>query len=788
MVITRNWISKFVNISNINKNDIFNVLNSLGYEVEKYKELINLNTNIVLGKIIFLEKMADSDHLNITKVKIGKSKIIDIICGANNLENDMYVIVALPGAKLANGLEIKSTKIRKYKSEGMICSFSELGYKDESFSIKSKSIIKVVSKFAKDDNLGSKDILKQIGLEDAIFDYDITWNRSYGLSGYEVIKELGNNFNQKVKELMFINNSIIKNNTVINLECESIVKALSSIKLTIKNSVFEMPFSNLIKHLNSKKDGVNAIRDYIGLEQGQPILIIDADKIKKNLILSNNFIDKNHNIAKGDLVLISDNEYVSLIGIKNNQKYMVSSGTKNIIAIALNLDETFIRSQQKKFSVNSIDIQGYMRFTSPININNSLLRFITILNLQKYLLSYSEIKYHKKTTKKINKIVIDSEYVSKLIGKNLSTQMIKSLLEKSFFNLKAIGKNKLEVIIPEIRSNLITNDDLIEEILRLYGYDNIEAEAPNIEMVSKKYNKIENIKNTIKGCLLNNGFYEAKTYSLVHQQENTEYNFFNYRNEYKLEQSLSTEHEVMRFSLLNSLLKMVEYNNSRQIKQVKGFTMENIYFDNKSVYHLGIISKGNNNHKISNSVINSSYFYLKGLLESIINKLGIAISEFSFKENNSKYFNQYQSSTIYFQKKIFGVLGEIHPDITNKLNIKEPVYGLEINLSVLLENKRKSIQYNNSAVFNNITRDISILLKDEKYEDVKNKLIKGVKFIKKIDVIDYYKGKDIPDNMHSVTFSFIFNDEKNQLTDLLVNEEYNKLLDNITKLNLKINN
>ncbi len=787
MIITRNLINKFINLSNITDIEIINALNSLGYEVEKYNKLSNLNKGVVLGKIIDYDKAPNTDFLNLTKIDIGKSKNLEIICGANNLYIDMYVLVALPGAQLGNGAQIKESKIKDYISQGMLCSATELGYKTKEFVHKNDGIVDVISKHATDNNLGSKDILIKLGYDDSIFEYDITANRSYGLSAYETIKELAIYFKKKIKNIELIEDFKNEKKLSIKTSNASMIKGLSSIRLNVKhNKSVSMPFLNLMKHLTIKKEDISGIAEYTTIEQGQPILLLDGSKIKSSLILTTDFEDKKNNIQKGDLVLVHENEYVSVIGIKTNQKYNATIGTKDAIAISIAIDSSFMRIQYKKYNINNSSIQRYMRFPVGVNLNKGLLRFVNILQKEGHLIEYFKINEHKKNNHKNKVLEFKNKDISRLIGKKISDDKIQSFLMSLDFSIKK-NKEIFIVTIPQLKSHVVNLDDLIEEILRLYGYDNVESQSPIIKMSKKKNDFSKEIIEIIIGYLLSNGFFESKIYSLTNEKQNEEINFFGYKNPHKLIKPLSSEKEVMRFNLIEGLTEVIAYNSAHNFKKIKTFTIENVFFDNdKYNTHLSLVIKSEPYlHQISDTKISHSFFYVKGLLNSLLKKIGLDLKKIVYKENKHNYFNPYKSSKVYYSGKLIAIMGELHPLIMDKHNIKNNVYGLEMNLSEIFNLNKKSITYIESKEQNIISRDISIVIENEIFNNLKNDIVKNVKYVKNIEVKDYYVGENISKGKVSLTLSIIFNNDT-QLTDIMVNEEYDKIVKNIKNLKLTI--
>ncbi len=787
MIITRNLIQSHLDIKDISDNEIVDALNSLGYEVERCEKYENKNTNIILGKIIYYEKAPKTEKLNLVKVQIKSNKSIDVVCGANNLEINSFVIVAMPGAKLANGSLIKAVKILNYNSNGMICSYSELGYNSNFFDLKKGEIIKVSGKYANDKYLGDQNILNKIGLNDTIFEYDITQNRSYGLSAFEVINELKIVFKKLTNFEKFNFKSTINfKNKIINNISNNLI-GLSSIIINIKNNIkIDSKIINLMNFLEIDTKTFESFADYVAIETGQPIILLDADKINNHLTINNNLVCKINNIDLFDIVLCENNKIISLLGVKKFDNFFITDSTKNILAISAQFNQNMMRHQQKKFNSNNISIQRYMRFNTTVNINNALIRLVQILDNFNLLNKYSEINEVKKHLNNPKIITLSLIDINKLIGIELNIKIIENLLSTSGFKLFIDKKNPniLNIQIPEIRYNINTYDDVIEEIIRLYGYNNVISKSyllnPNYNIKSEQ----DNVINIINEILTVNKFYETKSFCLVDKEYNKKFNFFNYKNEIKLVNPLNSFHEVMQFSLLNNLINVIKYNANYKQKNLKIFNIENIYIDkDKSNLHLAMAVSGEIiNHKISNSSIKNSFFYLKGIFISIIKKMSLNISKFSFKiENLHSFFNPYQSAKIYYLNNLIGYIGLINPKfVFNNLDL---IYGLEINLSILLEIPKNNIKYIEKCHNNPIIRDITIVNDKINYDKFVKIIIKDVKNIFDIKYKDYYidKNKNV-----CLTISIIFNNNYKQLENKDVNFEWEKILKNVSNNRLKL--
>lgn len=784
MIITRRLIQDFFDISKISDLKISNVLNLLGYEVVKYKNIEIKNRNIVLARIINFKKLKDTNHLNLVTVMIDKNKTTKIICGANNLKENMYVLYAMPSAKLSCGLEIKPRLIKGYNSNGMLCSFKELGFNSQYFDKLNKGIVEVISKYNNDDFLG-KNILKDLGFySDSCFEYDITLNRNYGLSSLEVIKELSFFFKKNFNKINLINNnSNINNNFRIYNNCNmlsnKVIKSINTIQIQINNN--KLSTNKLIKYKNLELDGnhIVLIKNFVSNLFGQSIILLDLDKITLDLELRIDYEDQKNNIKKGQLVLVHNNEFVNVLGIKENKKFSITKDSKNILACTIGVDSLFFRQIQKKYNITTTDMQRYMRFESITNLDKSLLYFVNLLKNNDFLINYSKINKTNFIKNNSKMIKISSKHAQDIIGIEISSKKIKQLLEPIGFKCKIINKEDLEIDIPEIRNQINDSFDIFEEIIRLYNYDLIEPIRPASIFAKKDHNYKKINIEWFRQFLLNNGFNHVKTFSLTNKKEIENFNFFNLDQPFSVKSPLNEKHQLLRLSLINSLIKILKYNYNHGLKNLKIFNIEKIYYKSKdsnlplnSIHLAGLTFGKIINHKISNSNINNSFYYLKGIVESIFDKFNYDKDKIRYKNlNNFKTLNEYESCKIYYNNNFIGIIGSIHPSI-----FIHKVYCFELDLSKLFKKDSKPIIYKEQEKYNSIVRDITIsLTSNDNFQEKLNNLTKNLNYLKQVKVIDCYYPNNLDKTKYQLTISFVFNSSKFQLTDKIIKTEIDKL-------------
>ncbi|WP_368487090.1 phenylalanine--tRNA ligase subunit beta [Spiroplasma sp. DGKH1] len=795
MIITRKWLERYIDLNKISDEQIISALNSLGFEVDNYHNY-DQNTNIVLGRVQVVNPIPDT-HLNFCLVDT-KGELVDpIVCGASNVAEEMYVVVAKPGAHLANGADIATTNIRGFTSEGMICSLEELGLPKGTLTTTELDEILPLTEDIDIhyENLGTSAIGKMLGLDDASFEVDLTLNRSDGLSAYELARELANYFNRKLEPLELEDPGELteyENNLKVIIDTNDVNVAVSAnIQLQENRHPLAAKKRIWLKMNQYQSDITKPIHDLLAvttIETGQPLLGYDRQKITGTLKITDNYENKEFGISKGDLVVIDDDQFVELIGVKTNPVYEITSTTTEITILAVNINFTKMRSQQRKVGISNLNLQRYIKPLSAATVNIGLGRFIKLLELHEYLTKVSVINFVKEKYLENDQIMVSLSYLNSLIGHQFALKDVKELLEPLDFVINEQDHNHFVVQPPAMRTDLHQPADIVEEVARLFGYDNIIATPPVVPHVKKTSHNKAKVISAFEQWLLGNGFYQAKTYSLVNDQENQDFNLFGYQNPYRLLSPLSQDHQTMRLSLLNSLLTAVQYNNARNLDNVKLFTIEKIYFNNNQEnYHASFVAQTDIiKSNLTADKLANSYYYMKGLLEGFLTKVQIPLTKLTYREAQPlPIFHPYQTSEVYLDDQLLAVIGKVHPQLlANNID----TYFCEINLEVIFNYPHKiPTFFHELNKYSSSTRDISMLIKKtDHYGDLEPKIIANLNHLTNVEVVGQYQGENIADDMRSLTVRFTFNSNDQQLTEVDVNNEYEKIKNNLTKLGITI--
>ena len=783
MILSRNFVKDYIDLDdNLNIKDIAEDMTRVGNEYDLAQKFINAS-NLVIGEIIECKAHPDSDHLHVCKVNVGK-EILQIVCGAPNARAGIKVIVALPGAELPNDITIKKGNIRGVESNGMMCSIAELGLDNKFLTKEDKEGICELGK----DAIVGEDPIKYLGYDDDIVDFELTANRGDLLSVLGLAYELGAIYNKKVKDVDLSHSENSKNvNDVFNIDIQTencslfLAKKVENVEIKespkfIKNRLMACG----IRPINNVVD----ISNYVMLELGQPLHFYDADKLGENLVVR--MANKNEKLVtldeqertldENDLVIANKKEAVGLAGVMGGLDTEVTENTKNIIIESAIFDGVKVRKTSKKI----LRSEASNRFEKGLDPNRTYMAIERACNmLEKYaegeVLS-GTVKYDK-TKKEDKKIEITFKNILDVLGVQISNDDILDVFTKLGFTYELEGE-KIKVLVPTRRMDISIKEDLIEEVGRIYGVDNIKGKLPVLPVKQGSYDKVT---RGIRNKMVSLGLNETLSMIFTNEQDARKYTVDDFE-VVKLLDPLAEERNSLRYSLIPSMMKIYEYNKARENKDIcifeigKGFfKKENEYGENKKLaclmtgeYYLGLGNKAN-----------VDFYIIKGVVEEVLNYLGYE-NRYSLITPSKlpKEFHPYQTAEINVNADSVGIVGKVHPSIC-----KEPVFVMEINLDKLLSKKIGKLKYKEISKFPNVKKDVAFVVnKDIPSKEIETVIKKaGGNTLTKIEVFDVYTGENVAENEKSIAYSLTFNDSKKTLTEDEVMKNFNKIIENVEK-------
>ena len=756
-------------------------MTSAGNEYDDAGKLINA-TNLVIGEIKECTMHPDSDHLHCCKVDIG-DKVLDIVCGAPNARKGLKVIVALPGAILPGGV-IKKSVIRGEESNGMLCSIAELGLENKFLTEADKAGIHELPLDAK----VGEDPIKYMKLDDEVIDFDLTANRGDLLSILGMAYEVGAIYDKKVKDidLSHKENKEDLNDSFklkINTENCSIFLAKKVKNVQIKESpdfIKNRLIASGIRPINNVVD----ISNYVMLETGQPLHFYDADTLKGVLEVRMaeegeklTTLDGIERTLKTEDIVISDGERsIGLAGVMGGLDTEITDKTKNIIIEAAIFDGVKVR----RTSNSILRSEASNRFEKGLDSNRTYMAIERSCNLlEKY--ADAEVvggmaKYD--TTDRSDKVIdITTKNINSILGMNIKEEDILDVFRRLGFKTK-VNNDVITVSVPKRRIDISIKEDLIEEVGRIYGVNNIKGKLPDIAPKMGSYDKVS---RQIRNKMIDLGLSETLSYILVPENESKMFTKDDYE-KVKLLDPLSEDKNTLRHSLSVALYKIYQYNKARDNKDVCIFEMGKAFQKKADEYSetnkLAALMSGDYYLGINKQKVD--FYVIKGVAEEILDYLGYN-SRYSFvkdKENLPEDMHPGQSALISVNNDIVGLIGKIHPSVES-----EDVYILEIDLDKLLSKKVSKMKYKEISKYPEVKKDIAIVVDDKvTSKDIEVNIKKaGGSLLSASEVFDIYTGKGIPEGKKSLAYSLTFASQNRTLTDDEINKAVEKIIERLEK-------
>ena len=788
MDISLKVLNRYIKVDDQDPKELANKITSIGLEVEGMHNLANGN-NMTIGHVLECVPHPDSDHLNVCKVEVKPGEIRQIVCGAPNVATNQKVIVANPGCDLGNGFIIKESKIRGVESNGMICSIAELGLDQRLLKPEDKEGIHVL-----DDNAPvGEDPLEYIGLKDTILEIGLTPNRADCMAltsfAYEVGAILKRDVNLPKIETKGIDGS------GINVKVDTDLCSFFGAKLVKGVTTKESPewlknalLASGIKPINNIVD----ISNFVMLETGQPIHMYDYDKLnKKEFVIKTGFDCKEilldgeeYTIEPNDIIVSTDDGIGCVAGVMGSNSTKIDENTTNIVIEVATFDGATLRETARRLNLLTDASQHYIK--GALNTANSLNILERCANLLEELADAKEI--YKSVTTDLNieerYVEVSTSKVNGLLGTNISTLEIEKIFNSLKFEFTLNGE-QFNVKVPTYRNDITMAADLIEEVARIYGYDKIPSTLPEMSMTVGKRSDVQAKKHMIRNLLKDQGLHETLTYSLTSPTLVEDFNIFHTNETIKLAMPLGEERSVTRKSIISSLLQVINYNQSHNIKDVNVFELSTTYSKNTELQNLAIACCGEYNGLAFKQIsYKADYYLMKGFVETIFKNLGVEESRYKLVrvDQNDTNYHPGRSAYIMIGKEIVGVIGNIHPLMEKKYNVKD-VYVVELNLTTLLNLKTSKVKFVDIPMYPSVSRDIALVMdKDVATYDVCRKIIQASKqLVKETKIFDVYEVEHIGANKKSVAINLIFQDPKGTLEENTINAVMEKILESVSK-------
>ncbi len=815
MNISLNWLKNYIDI-NMSVTELAETLTNLGLEVGSIEEYVSVKggmEGLVIGEVKTCHKHPDADKLSVTTVDVGNGQILPIVCGAPNVAEGQKVVVATVGTTLYKGndeLVIKKSKIRGEFSEGMICAEDEIGIgtDHEGIIVLDRNTV-IGSKAADYFNI----------YKDTILEVDITPNRIDCASHFGVARDLSAFLKQKgdceLKKPAIENFRSDNTNLSIPVIVENTEACPRYSGITVSNvAVKESPewLKNYLQAIGQKPiNNIVDVTNFILHELGQPLHAFDADKISgkkvvvKTLENGTKFttLDSNEReLAANDLMICNADNGMCIAGVFGGSESGVKEGTTSVFIESAYFDPVFVRKTAKRHGLNTDASFHFERGADPN---------MTIFALKRAALLIKEVAGGEISSEIIDvypnsiedfKVEVSYSNIDRLIGKKLGTETIKNIIKALKIKILTETSEGLSLEVPPYRVDVKREADVIEEILRIYGYNQIEISTDiksTIQYAPKP--DLNKIQNAVSEMLSSNGFNEAMSNSLTKAAYYDENETYRAENLVKILNPLSQDLNGLRQSLLFGALEAVANSAKYKNSDLKFYEFGNCYWYNSENFdtekplskynegmQLALILTGNRTLANWNSKEELTNFYeLKLYVEKILAKLNYSIDELKVSENESDIFSY---SLNYGVKKHHLVhFGVVRKKLLQSFDIDFEVFYAEFDWQKAVKMMPEAKKYVEMPKYPAVKRDLALLIdKKIKFSEIENIAFQAERnLLKEVSIFDVYEGKNLPSDKKSYAVRFILQDENQTLTDKQIDKIMSKLMASFTKnLNAEI--
>ncbi|WLD92319.1 phenylalanine--tRNA ligase subunit beta [Alkalihalobacillus sp. AL-G] len=798
MLVSYNWLKQYVDLEGVNPHELADLITKSGIEVEGVEVLNEGMRGVVVGYVETCEQHPNADKLNLCKVNIGEAEPAQIICGAPNVAAGQKVAVATVGAVLPGNFKIKKAKLRGEASHGMICSLEELGVDAKMVPKEFADGIHVLS----DEAIVGSDALGYLNLDDSILELGLTPNRADCLNMMGVAYEVAAVLNKKVqfpKPSFKEQTETASDYISVNIENHEDnpyygAKVIRNIQvgpspLWLQNRLIAAgirPISNVVD-----------ITNYVLLEYGQPLHAFDYDQFGSKEILIRRakdgeqiktLDDEMRTLKAGHLVITNGTNPVAVAGVMGGADSEVTDSTTTILLEAAYFNPSLVRLASKDLGLRS---ESSTRFEKGLDRNRVYEAANRAAELLVELAGGEVLEGIVESGPRYvdcDEVSVSVTRANKVLGTSIATEEVQEIFQRLDFNY-GIEEDSFQVEVPTRRPDITLEEDLIEEIGRIYGYDTIPTTLPEGSTTQGALTDGQKKRRNVRRYLESEGLFQAITYSLTTERKANQYNGFETDGEpdyVSVSMPMSEERAVLRRTIIPQLLEVVEYNQNRQMNDVAVYEVGSTYLAKDS----GMNELPNEHQKLAGAISGLwhahpwqrekkavDFYVVKGILDGLFQLLGVE-DRVEYEQAKRNGFHPGRTAIIMLDGKQVGVVGQLHPADQKEWDIKE-TFVFELELDLLFDTDVDPVLFEALPRFPSITRDIALVLdQDIQAGEVKSGIkAAGGKLLKNVSIFDLYEGDRLEEGKKSIAYSLTYFDPERTLTDEDVTKAHDKVLD-----------
>ncbi|MGX6472402.1 phenylalanine--tRNA ligase subunit beta [Pediococcus pentosaceus] len=808
MKLSYKWLSKYLELD-LEPKDLAEKIERTAVEVDSVTRLDYKLKKIVVGHTLEVTEHPDSDHLHICQVDVGEEESIQIVCGAPNIAADQDVIVALHGSRIKDNVKIKRSKMRGVPSNGMICALQEIGYPD---NVVPKDYADGIYVFPADSHVKPGDsVMEALGMDDDVIDTSVTPNRGdmFSMNGnaHEIAAILDQKANFEVLKVQDEQKSADTLADQIKVEIDEqdvapVYKLMAIENVKIAPSPFWLQ-TTLMKAGIRPINNVVDVTNYIMLKYGQPLHAYDLDQLKGQTISVapagenvkfTTLDDEKRDLRPEDLVITADGTPIAMAGVMGGMATEVSDQTQNIVIEAAIFDPIKVRKTARYHNLHS---EAAMRFERGIDYSslddalNEAASLVADFGQGKVM---SGVVVGNDTKLNPESITIALARINKILGTSLTSEEVVAIFDRLGFSTELDAtKQTFKVTVPVRRWDIHIEADLLEEVARIFGYDNLPVTLPTGDPTIGQLTTEQKLMRASRTVMEGLGLTQAMSYGLTTIAKSQQ--FVKDDHELvKVDWPMTKDREALRMNLISGLLDDIAYNKARSVENVALYEQGRVFYGNgqaqpEEIEHIAGAITGSMQAKSWNEKEKPvTFFDVKGIVEQYLKNVAVAGEVSYVADHDRQGMHPGRTADVLLDGDVIGFIGQIHPTTAEEFKIKE-TYVFELNLTKIIHAEKKLQHYDVISKYPAITRDIAILVNKE----VSNTEVLNVinetkqKNLIKVELFDVYEGKNLEKGMKSLAYQFTYQDTNDTLQEDAINDEFSKVIKNLEeKLNVTV--
>lgn len=780
MFVSYKWLQEYVDLAGITAKELADRITKSGIEVESVEVLNKGAQGVIVGHVIEREQHPNADKLSKCLVDIGEGEPVQIICGAPNVAKGQKVAVAKVGAVLPGNLKIKRAKLRGEESNGMICSLQELGIESK---LVPKQYADGIFVFPNDAPVGA-DALELLNLDDEVLELGLTPNRADCLSmigvAYEVAAILGRSVKLPAVELQENSENVHDYISVrVDAQDDNPLYAGRIVKnVKIGPSPLWMQARLMAAGIRPHNNVVD-ITNYILLEYGQPLHAFDYDRLGSNEIVVRRakkgetivtLDDVERTLTEDHLVITNGKEPVALAGVMGGANSEVKNDTTTVFIESAYFASPVIRQAVKDHGLRSEASTRFEKGIDPARTKLALDRAAALMAEYAGGEVVGGVVEVNTLQPKDVVVTITLDRINNVLGTAITKEEVASILTNLQF-MFIEDNGTFTITVPSRRRDIAIEEDIIEEVARLYGYDNLPATLPVGEVNPGKLTPYQAKRRHVRRYLEDVGLFQAITYSLTNEAKATMF-ALETAEPIRLALPMSEERSVLRQSLVPHLLEAASYNRARQVENVALYEIGSVYLatnehelPNEKERLAGVLTGVWHAHVWQGEKKAVDFYVAKGILDGLFALLGLE-NRIEYKQSKREHLHPGRTADILLDGKTIGFVGQLHPIVQKEFDLKE-TYVFELALADVLNADVEDIRYTAIPRFPSIARDIALVVDEHVVAGELQKAIiaAGGELLKDVSIFDVYKGDRLPEGKKSIAFSLRYYDPERTLTD-----------------------